>query len=97
MIFERPIQSNVLCSVLNPNSYVHGYANLHLCGTEGLSPPTDHDHQFPVHYAHDYLRGGIPYLKLPALRLNDYMSSGKLLHMGHDLPCGPETETAGRS
>lgn len=53
---------------------------------EQLSSPADYDHQFPVHYAYDYLDGGVADLKLPFLRLNDYISSRQFLRMGKDLP-----------
>ncbi|KAJ6050227.1 hypothetical protein N7444_006943 [Penicillium canescens] len=64
---------------------------------EGLSSPIDHDHQFPVYYAYDYLNGGVAYLRLPVLRLNDYLLSGQLLRMGRDLSDDVESQPTERS
>ena len=59
---------------------------------EQLSSPVDHEHQFPVNYAYDYLNGGIAYLRLPVLRLNDYLFSGQFLRMGRDRSDNPEKQ-----
>ncbi|KAJ5172263.1 hypothetical protein N7492_004856 [Penicillium capsulatum] len=59
---------------------------------EELSLPIDHEHQFPIHYAYDYLNGGMAYLKLPVLRLNDYLSSTQFLRIGCNISSGPETQ-----
>lgn len=49
---------------------------------EGLSLPEDQEDQFPVNYAYDYLNGGIGYLLLPTLKLNDHLQSKRFLRMG---------------
>lgn len=60
--------------------------------TEGLSSPTNREYQFPVNYSYDYLNGGIKYLRLPVLLLNDQLQNHEFFGMD-----GQECGENGRS